>query len=455
MNAVLDRDFVPAAQWHRAYEAEARAARPAARSVTLGLLRDHQPVARRVYPVLPADEVMRTFFHIERRLKSLLWAYGGHRILVDGPADLLQRLQKHYASSPTGRFDSLMIGERIFGTPLTLEATTADTIPEPASDSRPIGRHLDGCRIGFDLGGSDRKCAAMIDGTVVFSEEVPWNPYFQKDPQYHFDGIMDSLQRAAAHLPRVDAIGGSAAGVYVKNEVRVSSLFRGVNQADFDQHVRGIFHRVRDAWNHVPFIVINDGDVAALAGAMSLNVNALLGVSMGTSMAAGYVTPEGFLTSWLNELAFVPVDYRPDAPADEWSGDLGCAVQFFSQQGVARLACEAGLDFDDNTPLPDRLLAVQDRMEKGDLAAERIYTAIGDAFGHTLAHWTKLYTLRHVLILGRVTSGAGGDLIVARARRRLEIDYPDLAEQIQLHMPNERMKRHGQAVAAASLPALS
>ena len=64
----------------------------------------------------------------------------------------------------------------------------------------------------FDLGGSDRKVAAVIDGKVVFSEETVWDPYFQSDPQYHLDGIMDSLRKAAAHLPRVDGIGGSAAG---------------------------------------------------------------------------------------------------------------------------------------------------------------------------------------------------------------------------------------------------
>jgi hypothetical protein len=63
---------------------------------------------------------------------------------------------------------------------------------------------------------------------VVYSEEIVWDPYFQPDPQYHFDGIMDTLKKAAAHLPRVDAIGGSAAGVYVNNRVKVASLFRGV-----------------------------------------------------------------------------------------------------------------------------------------------------------------------------------------------------------------------------------
>ena len=110
-----------------------------------------------------------------------------------------------------------------------------EALPAARETAAPLGRHLDGCRIGFDLGGSDRKCAAVIDGKVVFSEEIAWDPYFQSDPQYHFDGIQDTLQRAAAHLPRVDAIGGSAAGVYVNNEVRAASLFRGVSPEDFEK----------------------------------------------------------------------------------------------------------------------------------------------------------------------------------------------------------------------------
>ena len=68
--------------------------------------------------------------------------------------------------------------------------------------------------------------AALIDGRVVWSEETEWDPYHQPDPDYHWSGIMDSLRRAAEHLPRVDAIGGSAAGVYVDSQVKFSSLFR-------------------------------------------------------------------------------------------------------------------------------------------------------------------------------------------------------------------------------------
>lgn len=451
----MPHKFEAPTQWNQQYQtAVAQAAAGTTTTATMGLLRGDTAIARTTLHILTDEtHAHRTFKYVERYIKSLLWIHGGNRILFAGPQALLQQLQQHYANSPTGQFDSSLIGEKMFGAPIRVEAANEQDIPNVKPVSQTIGRHLEGCRIGFDLGGSDRKAAALIDGNVVFSEEIPWDPYFQKDPQYHFDGIMDSLKRAAKHLPRVDAIGGSAAGVYVDNEVRVASLFRGVSPADFEQSVRHIFRRVQEAWNNVPFVVINDGEVTALAGAMSLQATALLGVSMGTSTAAGYVTPEGYLTNWLNELAFVPVDFCPQAPVDEWSGDIGCAVQYFSQQGVARLAREAGMQLPADMPLAEQLIEVQNRMSAGDTIAEQIYTAIGNAFGYTLAHWSSFYTLEHILILGRVTSGSGGDLILSQTRKCLEAYDPAFASSIQLHIPDEQMKRHGQAVAAASLPA--
>jgi predicted NBD/HSP70 family sugar kinase len=340
----------------------------------------------------------------------------------------------------------------MFDHPLEVVGTT--NLPAERSTTRPLGRHLEGCRIGFDLGGSDRKVAAVIDGRVVFSEETVWDPYHKPDPQYHVDGIMDSLSKAAAHLPRVDAIGGSAAGVYVNNRVKAGSLFRGVPQDLFDARVKDLFLEIGRAWPGVPFEVVNDGEVTALAGSMSLGKNAILGIALGTSTAAGYVTADGNITSWLNELAFVPVDFNPAAPADEWSGDYGVGSQYFSQQAVGRLLTPAGIAAPAGMPLPEKLKVVQALMATGDDRARRIYQTIGTYLGYGVAHFADFYDLQHVLVLGRVTSGSGGDDIVNGAREVLQVEFPDLAERISFHVPDETDKRHGQAIAAASLPAL-
>jgi predicted NBD/HSP70 family sugar kinase len=294
--------------------------------------------------------------------------------------------------------------------------------------------------------------AAVIEGKVVFSEETTWDPYFQPDPQYHYDGIMDSLKKAAAHLPRVDAIGGSAAGVYVNNRVKVASLFRGVPPDVFSKRVRDLFLEIRKAWNNIPLEVVNDGEVTALAGSMSLGKNRILGISLGTSTAGGYVNAEGNITTWLNELAFVPVDYNPQAPTDEWSGDYGCGVQYFSQQCVGRLLAPAGIEVEPKLPLPEKLQQVQKLMDQGDDRARRIYQTIGTYLGYAIAHFSDFYDLENVLILGRVTSGPGGDIIIAGAKEVLKVEFPELTGKVAFHIPDEKEKRHGQAVAAASLP---
>ena len=393
--------------------------------------------------------------YVERLVKFLLWQRGGFRVTIGGNAEIARMIREIY--SPTGEraFDFNFMGEKVYGRPMEICEGDLDSMPASNELSVPLGRNLDGCRIGFDLGGSDRKCAALIDGEVVFSEEIKWSPYFESDPQYHYDGINDTLKRAAAKLPRVDAIGGSAAGVYVNNEVRVASLFRGVSPGDFESRIRRIFFDLAKEWGEVPFEVVNDGEVTALAGSMSLNQNSVLGISLGTSQAGGYVDPDGRIRPWLNELAFAPVDYRPDAPADEWSGDIGCGVQYFSQQGVARLLPAAGILVEPEMPLPERLTHVQEMMEKGNPRARWIYETIGSYLGYAIAHYAEFYDVSHLLILGRVTSGAGGEVIIEKAEKVLEDEFPELASQIEVHTPNEKDKRHGQAVAAASLPKLS
>ena len=451
----LDPGFVPAALWNRAYRARC-GADPGAHPIAIALERTDGTVSRFDTLVLPqvGENVTLNRKYVERLVKFLLWARGGYRVIIGGDDAIAAMLREIYSANGERKFDFEFMGLRVYGRPMEIEARPISEMPPAREISIPLGRHLDGCRIGFDLGGSDRKCAAVIDGNVVFSEEVTWDPYFEGNPQYHYDGIQDTLRRAAAHLPRVDAIGGSSAGVYVNNEVRVASLFRGVSPEDFDARIRRILFDLQTAWGGIPFEVVNDGEVTALAGSMSLGENAVLGISMGTSVAGGYVTADGSITPWLNELAFAPIDYRDNAPADEWSGDTGCAVQYFCQQGVARLAPLAGLALPKEMKFAEQLVEVQKLMAAGDDRARKIYETIGICFGYSIAHYAEFYDLRVLLILGRVTSGEGGEIIIRKAREVLATEFPELAARISLRTPDEKDKRHGQAVAAASLPSL-
>lgn len=449
----LDPGFVPAKLWNERYRKLANE-HAGSREVSIRISRPGGAAwvyRTRLLPDESGCEAVNLRY-LERLVKFLLWAWGGNVVSIAGAPRLAGMLSGIYAPAGERAFDHEFMGRTCFLADLRIEAVADIPGHEAVQETITAGRDVSGCRIGFDLGGSDRKCAAVIDGEVVFSEEIKWDPYFQSDPAYHLAGIQDSLERAASRLPRVDAIGGSAAGLYVENEPRAASLFRGISREDFDRAIRPLFRQLQERWGGVPFVVQNDGDVTALAGAMSMGENGVLGISMGTSEAAGYIDNSGQITGWLNELAFAPADYRPNAPVDEWSGDHGCGVQYFSQQAVGRLIAPAGIDVKADIPLPEKLELVQEKLEQGDERAAGIYQTIGTYFGYTIAHYADFYDFRHLLYLGRVSSGEGGHLIQEEAERVLRDEFPALSETITIRMPDEKMKRHGQAVAAASLP---
>jgi predicted NBD/HSP70 family sugar kinase len=391
--------------------------------------------------------------YVERLVKFLLWQKGGYRVTIGGPSEIGEYVKGIYSSNGERSFDYGLHGETYFETPFEIVIAKAEDVLPAHETSVPMGRHLEGCRIGFDLGASDRKAAAVIDGETVYSEEVIWNPRDETDPQYHYDEIMTGLKSAASHMPRVDAIGGSSAGVFMNNRPMAASLFRSIPKDLFDSKIKNMFIEIGKEWG-VPLEVVNDGDVTALAGAMSLDENAVLGVAMGSSEAAGYVNEEGNITGWLNELAFAPIDYNPNAAVDEWSCDLGCGVQYLTQQAVFRLARKVGIPLDESASLAEQLKSVQALLEAGDERARKIWETIGVYTGYAIAHYAVFYNIKHMLVLGRVTSGSGGHILIEKADEVLKCEFPELAARIQVHLPDEKMRRVGQAVAAASLPAV-
>lgn len=450
----LDPGFDPAVIWNRNFRAEVDKD-PDSQKIEIALARPDGVTFRHSARILSptAGNAAHNFRYVERLIKFLLWAKGGSRISISGNEALTTKLAEAYSATGSRKFDRDILGVRVFGEPVTVSAVEESDLSDERSSVASPGKNLDGCRIGFDLGGSDRKCAAVIDGEVVFSEEIEWDPYFQSDPDYHYQGILESLKSAASHLPRVDAIGGSAAGIYINNQVCLASLFRGVtDESVFKTRVAPMFtDLVAEHYPGVPFEIANDGDVTALAGAMTMNTSGVLGIAMGTAEAVGYVDTAGHITPQLNELAFAPVDYRENGPVDEWSGDEGCGVQFFSQQGVVRLAELAGFGIGE-LGFPDQLIEVQDAMKRDDPRARSIYESLGICFGYSIAHYAEFYDINTLIIMGRVTSGTGGDLLMSKAREIMQKEFPELHEKITLTAPSEKMKRHGQAIAAASLP---
>ena len=389
-------------------------------------------------------------YYVERLVKTMLWMKGGFKIYVCGDEDICAYLRQVYCRGGQQEFDWNFMSD-VFEHPF--EILSVDQLPEPHDEPEAIGGHMQGCRIGFDAGGSDRKVTAVIDGEPVYSEEVVWFPKANSDPDYHYNGIVAALKSAAEHLPRVDAVGVSSAGVYINNRTMKASLFLKVPPEQFEAKVKDIYIRaITDTFGNVPYSVVNDGDVTALAGSLSMGKNNVLGIAMGTSEAAGFVDKEGRITGWLNELAFVPIDINPDAMRDEWSGDIGCGVKYFSQDSVIKLAPAAGIELDEKLTPAEKLKVVQKLMEADDDRAAAVYRSIGVYLAHTLVYYYDLYGCENLLLLGRVMSGKGGDVLLDTCKAVLRDEYPMLSKKLNLHLPDEKFRRVGQSAVAASLP---
>lgn len=447
----LDPKFRPAALFMQAFLDDVRATGNPERLV-FGLERLSGNLSRYETEIFPEThpDSFRNLFFAERLLKTLLWQSGGWRIYVGGPDEISNHIREIYSEHGARAFDTHFMGELVFEKPFEIIACRPDEVPPAKEANYSLGRHLEGNRIGFDLGASDIKVSAVIDGQAVFSKEIIWEPVKQSDPAYHRGYIMNALKEAAAHLPSLDAIGGSTAGICIDNRIMVASLFRSVPRSRFDE-VKSLFFDIQKEFN-VPVRVVNDGEVTALAGSMSLEENGILGIALGSSEAGGFITREGKITDWMNELAFIPVDLSPEAPIEDWSGDRGVGASYFSQQCVFRLASAAGITIPEDITNAEKLKVVQDRLESGHEGARKIWETIGIYLGYSIAYYAKFYDLTHILILGRVTSGIGGHLILENANRVLERQFPELASRIKIQLPDEKSRRVGQSIAAASLP---
>ena len=442
---ILDPEFTPLLKFNKAFLADAK------KPVSIAVERaDKQMATTHTYIYGTPEMEAADNYYIDRLVKTLLWMKGGFRVYVTDKG-IYDYLNSVYCAGGDRAFDWDYMA-KVFEHPF--EIVLCDEVPENMDLPVPIGGHLDGCRIGFDAGGSDRKVSAVIDGETVYSEEVLWYPKVTADPDYHYDGIVSAFKSASEHMPRVDAVGISSAGVFINNRTMAASLFLAVPQDLFDAKVKDIYIRaVKDTFGDVPYAVANDGDVSALAGTMSLNDNNVLGIAMGTSEAVGYIDDNGNVTGWLNELAFCPVDANPEAMQDEWSGDIGCGCKYFSQDAVIKLAPRAGIELDLSEPPAHNLKKVQQLMEADDPRAAQVFYDIGVYLGHTLAYYYDNYGYKYVLLLGRVMSGKGGDLLLATCKKVLEEEYPEVNAAIQLTLPDEKFRRVGQSMAAASLPA--
>ena len=444
----LDEGFIPFGVWSEAY------LKGAAKPIAIAVERDKGHVSVRETKIYGTAEMAEADYrYVERFVKFLLWSIGGFRVSICGCSEIAQRLQKAYTADGERHFDYTFV-QQLYERELEILDLPLEECPKANEEALPIGGHMDGCRIGFDAGGSDRKVSAVIDGEPVYSEEVVWFPKLNEDPAYQYNEILAAFRTAASKMPRVDAIGVSSAGVFIGNAPMISSIFYKVSRSKWD-YVKTVFDRAAaEIGPNVPILVANDGDVSALAGAMGLDKGNLMGLAMGTSEAVGYVDKDKNVLGWINELAFAPVDLQADAMQDEWSTDYGVGCKYFSQDAVIKLAPRAGIELDSELSPAEKLKVVQGLMEADDPRAQAVFRSIGAYLAYAVVQYSQFYDIEHLMMLGRVMSGKGGDTILKVCNDILKEEYPALAAKCEVMLPDEKTRRVGQSVAAASLPAI-
>ena len=443
----LDPDFIPFGIWMNEYEKGATV------PIAIAVERNDGFISVRRAKIHNTPEMAAADYRfVERYMKFLLWSIGGFRVYVCGCGSITKKLQQAYSPKGERAFDCDFF-QKLYERPLEILDLPLEECPRANEVPKPIGGHVDGCRIGFDAGGSDRKVSAVINGEVVYSEEVVWHPKVNPDPNYQYEGILDSFRTAASKMPRVDGIGVSSAGVFIGNAPMISSIFYCVPRERWDE-VKTVYDRAAAEMGNVPIVVANDGDVSALAGAMGMNCGSIMGLAMGTSEAVGYVDKDKNVLGWISELAFAPVDLNENAMQDEWSTDFGVGCKYFSQDAVIKLAPRAGIELDPELTPAEKLKVVQKLMEEGDERAKAVFHDIGIYLAYTVVLYSRFYELKHMMVLGRVMSGKGGDEILATCQSVLADEFPELYKSIRVMLPDENTRRVGQSVAAASLPAI-
>lgn len=450
----LDPDFLPAIEEIRRF-GKAVSEYPNKQHLCIAVERANGCIYRRDFDILP-DGVNDEWnaFIVERTIKSILWVVGGFRIYLAGSREVYERIRSYYSPNGLRAFDYGFMST-VFEREMEVVECDEKTIPAAKTSPLAIGGHLKGRRIGLDVGGSDIKISAVKDGEVLRSEEIVWLPKLQSDIHYHQEYFHAALRKAVDWLGGdVDAIGVSAAGVIVENKPMVSSIFIKVPHDVFglvkSAYIDAVKRLEKEVGHPIPFAVANDGDVSALAGAIDLKDDSILGIAMGTSEAVGYVDSEGKLPGWFSELAFMPVDFNKHAMVDEWSGDFGVGCKYFSQDAVIKLAPRAGIELEDSLTLAEKLKKVQALNEAGHEGARKIFESIGVYLAYALAYYAEFYRIKHVLLLGRVMSGKGGESILAFVRNTLQKEFPEYAS-IEIGTPSDFMRRLGQSIAAASL----
>lgn len=388
------------------------------------------------------DDFEESYFHLKKVLFALLWTIGGSRFLFHCDSSFYSRFVGKIQKDEEVHASFKAI-EKIYGEPVSFFLT--EEIPFKTIKTAKRTLLPSGCRVGLDLGGSDIKVMALQDGKVLYSSEILWSPKTARDPSYHDSFIRSALKEAASYLPRVDAVGVSTSGVVEEEDLIYPSLFTSCSEKDKKEGIRVLLKEIsHELFPNATFSLINDGDASALGASFLYEKDSVLGLSLGTSLAGGYVK-NGFLYPYLNELSKVPVNFSSFAKRHYQLGIKGSASEYLSQKGIIALTEESGVEL--KGTLPEKLLMVQVLAEQGNDEVLQAYRTFGKRLGSCVLYFSLFLDFSCVFLLGRVLSGKGGETLLESANEYLA----SKGSELTLFSADERFKRLGQAYVAACL----
>jgi len=410
-------------------------------------------------------------------INNMMWERAAASLELSGPAWMTASMVAAYTTDGPCSFEVKNMPNAC-GTPDTpfgVTVVAAKDLSKAKETPSKCGTEANGSRLAFDLGKSDIKVVVVKDNEVLYSKETEWD-VTNVDPDYHFNAIKAAMEIGKAELEKtgskIEAIGGSATGAISANsEATWCDCFPNVPPDVYQEKVVNIFHRLRDALAPgVPLKVINDGEVTALAAYSKLGGKGnILGISMGSSEGGGYANKDGDLLGWINELCFLKLDLNPEAPHDPWTKGThsGISHMYLGQRGATKLAKAGGIEAPENQlwPHPDMCTIKHDNhaqclklIQKAmtdpakEPQARKIYETVGVYLGYGLCQYLDHYRIDHLMILGRVSKGAGGDIMLEVAKSVLAKEKPKV--KIEFHTADDHFKAVGQCIAAAALPEL-
>lgn len=429
-----DPDFSPIIDLVRRYRTQLKDDEDKA-LLTFSVLRNHIPVKEVEIEISNREERKRTtLLYVERTIKTYLWIVGGDAVAIDGPEYIFSHIETRYREDGPRRFDVNFFAE-VFGRKF-------EVVKYDKSRHRMKRRAQKTIRIGLDLGGSTLKLTVLESSDaetgsetrdrVLYRQEDIWTPKTEAHPDYHYEKIVGAIESALSATKRdkseIVFIGYSAAGIVLENRIVASSLFRRV-PPELKERTLRLFERISRTFGGVPYRIVNDGEISALAGRKKKKGHSVLGLTLGTSLGCGYLKRDGSLTEYINELSFVPLDLSPSAVIDEWSGDAGVGVSYLSQDAVIKLALRAGLAPEGKTPSEQfRSIA---RLAGRDERATEVFKDIGIYLAYAVAYYREYFVFDSLMLLGGVVAGEHGGLILDRAKDVLSEEFPDLYGQFK------------------------